>query len=112
MELQLAYQEGHVLASTSGQIDDTAERLFRQHLHPLFAERGAKVVLDLASSQRITSSGVGQLVVLVANANTNGGRVILAGLSPFVAIVLSRSKLDKYFEIAPDVKDAVQLLQE
>ena len=110
MELTIAHQPGYVLASTTGPLDASAEKTFREQLFPLVGRGGTNLVLDLSHSNLISSQGVGQLVTLVAHANTHSSRVILAACSSFVSIVLTRCKLDKFFEMAPSVDDAVQSL--
>jgi len=110
MELNLSHEEGYVLAATSGPIDDTAKELFREYLHPLVGQSGTKVVLDLSRSNFITSTGIGQLVSVVAHANTNGSRIVLAACAPFVSVVLDRCKLNRFLEMAGGVPEAVRLL--
>jgi anti-anti-sigma factor len=110
MELKVEKKEGYVLATASGYVDDSARELFRDQLHPLVGQRGTKLVLDLADAKRINSAGLSHLVLLVTNANTNTSRVVLAACSPFIAVVLNRSKLDQFFELAENVDDAVARL--
>jgi anti-anti-sigma factor len=110
MELKLSHEDGYVLAEVIGPVDDSSEQLFREYLHPLVGQHGTKVVMNLAGANMITSKGIGQLVTLVANANTNGSRVILASCTPFVTIVLERCKLTKYFDMADSVSAAVSAL--
>lgn len=112
MEIQLAEEQACLVARTVGPIDESAEAVFRERLHPRVRERGTRLILDLSQSQLISSLGVGQLVMLVANANTAGSRVVLAAVSPFVSIVLSRCKLDQFFNTAPTVADAIRMLGE
>jgi anti-anti-sigma factor len=108
MELKVCHEEGYVLAATVGPIDDSAKELFREWLHPLVGQKGTKLVLDLSQSKTVNSNGIGQLVQLAVNANTNGTRIILSACSPFVAVVFDRSKLNKFFEMADSVPDAVR----
>jgi anti-anti-sigma factor len=70
----------------------------------------ARVVLDLSQVPMITSAGLGELVRVTAQANTQGGRVLLAGLTPFVGGVLETTKLNSFFEVCPDVDTAVARL--
>ena len=107
MDLLVAHHEGHVLAKINGPLDERAREPFREKLHPLFAQKGTRLIVDLAGSPRINSAGLGNLVALVADANTNGCRVTFCALTPFVASVMSVTKLDKFFDIAPSVQDAV-----
>jgi len=108
MELRVSREEGYVLANASGLIDDSAGDLFREHLHPLVGQRGTKLVLELSLAKRVNSAGLSHLVMLVTNANTHGSRVVLAACSSFVSVVLSRSKLDQFFEIAETVPEAIE----
>jgi len=112
MDLTVSRQEGYVLAAATGRIDDSADGLFREHLFPLLAQAGALVVLELSQAKFISSHGIGHLVTLAAHANSSSSRVILAACSSFVAIVLSRCKLDGFFEMADSVDDAVQRIRE
>jgi anti-anti-sigma factor len=108
MELKLSHEQGYSLATTSGALDESARAVFRELLHPLVGQSGTNVVLDLSGSNYITSDGIGQLVSLVAHANTNGSRVILAACSPFISVVLDRCKLNKFFPMADSVPDAIR----
>ncbi len=83
MELKVSHEEGYVLASTIGAFNDAAKELFRESLHPLVGQSGTNVVLDLSQSNYITSDGIAQLISVVAHANTNGSRIVLAACSPF-----------------------------
>ncbi len=108
MELKVSHEDGYVLAATTGAVDDSARQLFRESLHPLVGNGGAKVVLDLSQSNYITSEGIGQLISLVAHANTNGSKVVLAACSPFISVVLERCKLNKFFDAAESVPEAIR----
>ena len=110
MELALSHEDGYVMANTSGPIDESAVELFREYLHPLVGQAGTKVVLDLSDSERINSLGIGALVSLVADANTNSSHVVLAACRSFVTIVVDRSGLDRFFDMADTVPEAVNRL--
>lgn len=107
MDLTVSQHDGYALAQLSGPLDETARPLFRDQLHPLVAQSGTRLIVDLSGSTRINSPGIGNLVALVADANTNNSRVIFCCPSPFIAGVLSVTKLDTYFEMAPTVEQAV-----
>jgi len=106
MEVNVDRHDGYVVARTGGNLDETAREPFREHLHPLFATKGTRLIVDLSDSQRINSAGVGNLVALVADANTNDSRVILCSLQPYVSMVISVTRLDKFFEIAANAEEA------
>lgn len=108
MELKVSHEDGYVLAATLGTLDDAAKELFQESLHPLVGQRGTSVVLDLSQSGYINSSGIAQLISVVAHANSSGSRVVLAACSPFISEVLERCKLNKFFEMAGSVPDAIR----
>ncbi|MGO9110162.1 MAG: STAS domain-containing protein [Thermoguttaceae bacterium] len=108
MELKVSHEEGYVLASTIGAFNDAAKELFRESLHPLVGQSGTNVVLDLSQSNYITSDGIAQLISVVAHANTNGSRIVLAACSPFISVVLDRCKLNRFFEMADSVAEAIR----
>jgi anti-anti-sigma factor len=108
MELKLSHEPGYVLARTVGPIDDSVGELFREYLHPLVGQGGTRLILDLSQSNFITSKGLGQMVSLAVHANTNSSRVILAGCTPFVSVVMDRSKLSLFFEIVENAPTAIR----
>jgi anti-anti-sigma factor len=112
MELTVTHEEGYVYAQTRGPIDDDAKDLFREYLHPLVGQNGTKLILDLSQSNFISSNGIGQIVSLVAHANTNSSRVIVAACTPFVGIVLNRCKLDKFFEMSDSIPNAIKMIMD
>jgi anti-anti-sigma factor len=107
MDLLVAHHDGHVLAKINGPLDERAREPFREKLHPLFATKGTRLIVDMSGSPRINSAGIGNLVALVADANTNGCRVTFCALTPFVSSVMSATKLDRYFDVVPSVQEAV-----
>jgi len=110
MELKVSHEAGYVLAGTEGSIDDSAEALFLEYLHPLLGQKGTKLVLDLSKSNYITSKGLGQMVSLSAHANMNASKVVLAACSPFISVVLDRSKLSTFFTVAATIPEAINSL--
>jgi anti-sigma B factor antagonist len=110
MEIAVTHEVGHVLVKLSGPMGEESRDLFREQLHPLIGEDGARFLIDLAEVQRINSSGVGSLVALAADANTHGGRVILCCPSSFVTVVLNVTRLNTFFEIAESVEEGRQRL--
>jgi anti-anti-sigma factor len=109
MDLMVSRQDGNVIATTAGPIDETAGELFRGNLYECLRDAGTILLLDLSGSAYINSFGVSHLVSLAAYANSKSSRVILCCLGSHVAGVLAVTKLDRYFEIAPTLAAAIQL---
>jgi anti-anti-sigma factor len=103
----ISTRDGFTVATTKGVLDDTAKEPFREKLHPLVGQKGTKLIVDLSGSPRVNSPGIGNMVALNADANTNGSHVIFCNLQPYVSMVIGVTKLDKFFNIAGDVDAAV-----
>lgn len=73
----------------------------------LLDEPGARVVLEMSGVSYVSSAGLGELVRITALANSQGSKLVLACLTPFVDGVLKTTRLDKFFEVAKDVDGAV-----
>src|SRR5262245_18905777 len=108
MELTLSTKDGFPVATIQGVLDESAKEPFRDKLHPLVGVKGTRLIVDLSGSQRINSSGIGNLVALTADANTNDSRVVYCNLQPYVSMVIGVTKLDKFFNIASDLDAAVK----
>src|SRR3954454_7942282 len=107
MELMLSTHDGFTVATTNGVLDDSAKEPFREKLHPLVGKKGTKLIVDLSGSLRVSSPGIGNMVALNADANTNGSHVVFCNMQPYVAMVISVTKLDKFFNVSPDLDAAI-----
>ena len=68
------------------------------------------MAIDLAGLSSINSTGLAELIAIVTRSRLTHGRVALVSPSPFVAGVLSVTRLDKWFDICTDLADAEKLL--
>jgi anti-anti-sigma factor len=107
MELTLSTKDGFTVATTNGNLDEKARDQFREKLHPLVGVKGTRLIVDLSGSKRVNSPGIGNLVALTADANTNDSRVVFCNIQPYVAMVIGVTKLDKFFNLAADLDAAV-----
>ncbi len=110
MNVTVSQEDGYFLAKSTGPIDESASDLFRNQLHPLIARHGTKLVVDLSGCPRINSTGIARLVILLTDANTHSSRVIFAAPTSFVGGVFRVSHLDRFFEIAESVVEAIGML--
>lgn len=91
--------EGDLTAANQGVLSALAK--------PLLERKEPRLILELGAVPFITSAGLGELVRLVAQANSQGGRILLAAPSPFVADVLDTTKLNRFFEVCEDLGTAL-----
>jgi anti-anti-sigma factor len=108
MELTLSTKDGFTVATTNGNLDDSAREVFREKLHPLVGVKGTRLIVDLSGSTRVNSPGLGNLVALTADANTNDSRVVFCNIQPYVSMVIGVTKLDRFFNIAKDLDEAAE----
>jgi anti-anti-sigma factor len=112
VEITLSSKDGIAVATTKGNLDETARAGFREKLHQIVGQKGAQLIVDLSGSERVNSAGIGNLVALTADANTNDSRVVYCNMRPYVSMVIGVTKLDKYFHVATDLEAAVKLCRE
>ncbi len=108
VEITLSSKDGITVATTKGNLDESARAPFREKLHPIVGAKNAKLIVDLSGSERVNSAGIGNLVALTADANTNDSRVVYCNLTPYVSMVVGVTKLDKYFHVASDLDAAAK----
>lgn len=100
------------VAVLEGEWRPTREENIELQLHPLVAEAGARLIIDLSRLDMIGSSGLSALISVVTHARLARSRVILVAPSPFVAGVLETTNLDTWFEICADREAATRVLSE
>lgn len=110
MTILIEDDKGIPVVKPKGDLTARAESEFAEAVHQLLGRDEPRVVIDLSEVGMVNSSTLGDLVKLTAQANTLGGRIILANPPPFVSDVLKTTKLDKFFDVAASSADAVATL--
>jgi anti-sigma B factor antagonist len=111
MTIDIESRSGVSVVRLHGDLTGKDEGKFVKAVANLLYGGTSRVVLDLAQVPMVTSAGLGELVHLTAQANTQGGRILLANVTPFVAGVLDTTKLNAFLEVCPDVDSAIAKLQ-
>lgn len=94
---------GSTLYRLTGTLNDQTD--LEETIAPIL-DNTRRLIIDLAGVDMITSAGLSVLVRIVAQANTAGGRVVLARPTPFVAGVLRTTRLDRFFDVLPSLEAA------
>ncbi|MCG8408210.1 MAG: STAS domain-containing protein [Phycisphaerales bacterium] len=76
----------------------------------LLEKENCRIVLELSQVHLINSAGLGELVRLAAQANSQGGRLVFANPTPFVEGVLKTTRLDRFFEVHETLETALRTL--
>ncbi len=91
----------------SGEIREADEENFIKTVTDRIDRPGARVVLDMSEITYVTSSGLGAIVRVTAQANTQRAKVVIAAPSPFINGVLEITALNRYFDVFPTIDEAV-----
>lgn len=72
--------------------------------------RGGRIALDLGEVTFVSSAGLGALVRIVAQANLQESRVILARPNAALSGMLELTRLNRFFDVAPTLEEACSRL--
>ncbi len=108
MELSVHDNHGVTVVTVLGEMDAENSAQLGEELNHLLAEGFRKVVIDLGKVGFMNSSGLATLVRYYKLARSNCGDISLAALQPPVRQVFQLSRLDRVFDLQPDVAKAVQ----
>jgi anti-sigma B factor antagonist len=108
--MELSVHENHrvTVVKVSGEMDAGNSTQLGEELDHLLAEGSRKLVIDLGKVGFMNSSGLATLVHYYKLARSNCGDISLAALQPPVRQVFQLSRLDRVFDLQPDVARAVQ----
>jgi anti-sigma B factor antagonist len=108
MELSVHDNCGVTVVSVSGEMDAGNSTQLGEELDHLLAEGSRKLVIDLGKVGLMNSSGLATLVHYYKLAQSNCGDISLAALQRPVRQVFQLTRLDRVFDLQPDVARAVQ----
>jgi anti-sigma B factor antagonist len=111
LQISIEPRPGYQLVRLSGELRAEQEQRITEELHPLIAESGAAMVLDLSQVGWVDSGGLSLLINLVTHSRLSQSRVILVNPGKFVAGVLEVTQLDKWFNIADNIEEAENKLK-
>jgi anti-sigma B factor antagonist len=92
----------HVLRAEGGIDARTADGLLEQ-VGRMIDEGATRIVLDCQDLEIVSSAGLAALLRIHTRLRTRGGDVRLAGVRGTIAQVLQITRLDRIFELHPDV---------
>ena len=90
--------DGGINTSTASQLSDSIGKLVKGGI--------TNIIVDCTKLSIISSMGLGALLMLHTRMKRVGGEIRLAALSGAVVQVIKMTKLDRVFEIYPDVEQA------
>ena len=108
MELSVHANHGVTVVMVSGEMDARNSTQLGEKLDHLLTEGSRKLVIDLGKVGFMNSSSLATLVRYYKLACSNCGDISLAALQPPVRQAFQLSRLDRVFDLQPDVARAVQ----
>ena len=108
MELSVHDNHGGTVVMVSGEMDAENSTQLGEELDHLLIEGPRKLVIDLDKVGFINSSGLATLVRYYKLARSNCGDISLAALQPPVRQAFQLTRLERVFDLQPDVARAVQ----
>ncbi|MFH1748597.1 MAG: STAS domain-containing protein [Planctomycetota bacterium] len=112
MTINIEDHDGIKLLQMAGELTGDENTTLVDLVTDLLTNRNARIALDLSQVQYMNSAGLSDLVRVVAQANIQEARVVLANPSAYIAGVLEMTKLDSFFEVHPTTADAIKMLGE
>lgn len=113
MELQSRRASNAIVISPNGRLDQEHADSFKQALDPYLIEckaGGAPVVLDLSAVSYISSVGLRALMLAARQVKAQGGRIVVAALTPIVREVFEISRFTLVYSVFADVDAALSSL--
>ena len=90
-------------------LDEVHIAAVKSELEPVTAKStGLPIILDMSNVKFVPSLTLGVLVKLASEFKGRGQRLVLVSMQPMVRQVFALTRLDKIFEIAPDISAAMQ----
>jgi anti-sigma B factor antagonist len=106
---QRRYGDALVL-SPAGRLDHDSSEGFRAELQPVLdasARDGRCIVLDLSGLEYVSSAGLRCFSLAAKQARAQGGKLVVAAMTPLVSEIFQISRFHMLFEIHPGVREAL-----
>ena len=111
LSLETRHRGDVVVVHCQGRIVYRDEAVALSKLVGEVLQSSGKVVLDLSGVRSIDSAGIGELVLLHTWAQAKNAELKYASPSPYVRDVLDLTHLDSFFEIHPNLNQALESFQ-
>jgi anti-anti-sigma factor len=103
--LKNSVADGITVVEASGHLDGNGAPELEKHCLPLLESQGAKIVLDFAALEYISSAGLRGLLVLAKKAKAVNGSLAICNPATMVREVMEISGFDKLLRLT-DSRDA------
>jgi anti-sigma B factor antagonist len=90
-----------------GEIDLHVSPALTESLNAMTEKKPERIVIDLSRATYIDSSGLAALILAMQKVVAYGGKFFLTGLHETMRSIFETSRLDRIFQIFPDVDAAL-----
>src|SRR5215475_1455598 len=90
-----------------GDIDLHVSPVVTESLDAVIKKKPERIVIDLSRATFIDSTGVAALILAMQEVEAYGGKFLLAGLQETLRLIFETSRLERIFQIFPDVDAAL-----
>src|SRR5205823_12208752 len=90
-----------------GEIDLHVSPSVTESLNAMTEKKPERVVIDLSCATYIDSAGLAALILAMQKVEAYGGKFFLTGLRETMRSIFQTSRLDRIFQIFPDVDAAL-----
>lgn len=108
MSVHIEKNESVFIVAVEGNISQENVPLFRVKLQELLEEGNARIVLDMADAQYVSSIGLAAIIDFKAKALKLGGDIRLASLNYLVKNLFEITNLLRKFRVFADREEAVR----
>ena len=109
LTIDLAQQPSHWVLTLAGDLDYGECSTFRMNIDRILKSAPPATVVDLSGLEYLDSSGLGLLLSLSKEYGSEGGRLVLV-TNETVENILSLTRLNGIFATAPDMTQALQMI--
>ncbi|MBN2423606.1 MAG: STAS domain-containing protein [Calditrichaceae bacterium] len=112
MDVRVTEEKGIVIISLAGKIMGGPEAgQINDSINSLIEKGKTKIIIDLEKVDLMNSSGLGILIGAVTTLKNNNGKLCLINTSDRIRNLLRITKLERVFEIKPDLEAALSIMQ-
>lgn len=108
MDIQIAEEQGAVILNVAGRLDAVSAAEFDRQCGVCADKKPARLLLDFAGLDYISSAGLRSLLSLAKKMKNSGGKLGVCGLKGVVREVVELSGFDQFLPIFDDRPSALQ----
>ena len=104
----VACVQGIPVIAVCGRLDTTNAAVFDAQTASVFADRCARVLLDMSGATYLSSAGLRSVLKIIKHTAANGGRVGMYSIPPPILEILEISGFQALMDIYPDQETALK----